>query len=130
MGSAARTATPGAALSLGPGDTTRTLTLFSSEIVEGTRVTVETGRFAFMGRLVVETSVGFDEADPIQFYYLDLLAPGAAKSIVGQTLSVGNYQYPGTLGRLDRDEASLAALRSRAKEDLAAGGWSEILGAK
>lgn len=124
----AGTATPGG-ITLGTPDMNRTLTVFSSEIVEGTRVSVEPGRFAFMGRLDVDSSVGFDEADPTQLYYLDVLAPGAAKSTGGQILSVGDNQYPGTLGELQRDEATLSALRESAAEDIADSGWTEILGA-
>jgi len=122
-------APPTAGLSIELPDSTRTATFFSNELVEATRVTVAPGHFAFMGRLVVDTSVGLEDADSTQLHYLGLLAPGAAKSTIGQIVSPGSYQYLGTLGKLQRDQATVSSLRTDATRDLAGGGWNEILAA-
>jgi len=120
---------PPGGVSIGLARTSHYSTFYSREIVESTRVTVQPGRFAFIGRLVVDTSVGLSSADPTQLHYISLLAPGAATSTFGQIASVGNYQYAGGLGEIQRDAGTLNELRTRAAKDLAGGGWSEILGA-
>jgi uncharacterized protein len=122
-------APPTAGLSIELPDSTRSATFFSDELVEATRVTVAPGHFAFMGRLVVDTSVGLEDADSTQLHYLGLLAPGAAKSTIGQIFSPESYQYLGTIGKLQRDPATLSSLRRDAARDLSGGGWNEILAA-
>lgn len=105
-------------------------TYFSKELIEATRVDVGRGEVAFMGSYVVKQSVGLKDADPIQNHYAELLAPGSAKSGFVHLLSAalsGDYDYRGTVKAAKRDGDARAQFLSKAKADLADGGWRQII---
>jgi hypothetical protein len=122
-------AAPQGGVTVGYSGTTRSRTFFSEDVIQATRVTVAPGHFAFIGRLFVDSSAGLSGADSTQLHYIALITPGAATSTMGQIFSLGNYQYRGSLGHIDRDEGTLIDMCRRAPQDLADSGWTETFDA-
>ena len=77
-------------------------TFFPEELIKLTEVSVESGTIKFMGRYVVDQTMGFQEADNAQLHYFQLIAPGAYfEPITTMLLSMitghGKYCYTGSL---------------------------------
>jgi hypothetical protein len=116
---------PGVSVSVSVGKTGYT-TYFSKELIEATKVDVGRSEVAFMGNYVVKQSVGLKDAEPIQNHYAELLAPGSSKSGFGHLLS-GDYHYRGTVNEAKRDSDARTDFLRKAKDDLAEGGWGQII---
>jgi hypothetical protein len=116
---------PGFNITVGGGRTGYT-TYFAKDLIEQTQVTVRKGELAFMGHYVVDQSGGLSEAEPIQLHYADVIAPGASKSGVGHFLS-SDYHYRGSIHEAKRDDETRSEFLSRAREDLAEGGWAGLI---
>jgi len=91
-------------------------TYFDQATIKATEVTVEAGRFAFMGDIVAKTSTGMGHADDAQNFYGDLIGRGMKmepgfsvavatghKPVYGVSISPGHVTRAGTLKSLDRD---------------------------
>jgi hypothetical protein len=116
---------PGVSASLSVGKTSYT-TYFSKELIDATKVDVGSGEVAFMGSYVVKTSSGLNDAEPIQSHYADLVAPGSSKSGIGHLFS-GDYHYRGAVLEAKRDDSARTEFLRKAKDDLADGGWDQII---
>ena len=116
---------PGVSVSVAIGKTGYT-TYFSKDLIEATKVKVGRGEFVFMGNYVVNQEVGLKDAEPIQNHYAELIAPGSSKTGFGHLLS-GDYHYRGTVSEGKRDKAAKAEFAKRSTEDLAEGGWAQII---
>lgn len=116
---------PGVSVSVSVGKTGYT-TYFSKELIEATKVDVASSEVAFMGSYVVKQSVGLKDAEPIQNHYAELLAPGSSKSGFGHLLS-GDYHYRGMMGEAKRDNDAKTEFLRKSKDDLAEGGWGQII---
>ncbi len=113
---------PGVSVTASIGRTGYT-TYFSKELWEQTKVTIGADDFKFMGRFVVDQSVGLAGADAVQIHYQNVIAPGATTGgflhLVG-----GDYHYRGTLLERKNDEQTRSEFVRNAKEDLAGSGWA------
>jgi len=97
-------------------------TYFPKEVLEQTRATVREGEIAYMGSMVLETSIGFDNADEIQNHYKNVLAPGAPTDAVQMGFR-GDVHYRGGLVERKPDDRARSEFLAAAREDLAGSAW-------
>jgi hypothetical protein len=106
-----------------PTSRARNTIYFSKEIVEQSKVIVRENDFIFMGNYAVDTSLGLGGADETQTHYKNVIAPGAATSVLMMGFS-GDEHYRGVLSKRKNDEQARAEFLPKAKEDLAGSGWA------
>ena len=93
-------------------------------------MTVGKGEFAFMGHYVIDQiTSSVSEGDPLQQHYANVIAPGSVTSPAGRFYGAlaGDFYYRGAIYEAKRDDATRREFFSRAKEDLAEGGWAGLL---
>jgi len=103
-------------------------TYFSKELVEQSKVTIQENDFIFMGRYVVDTSVGLDGADEVQTHYKNVVAPGEATGVFAMSFA-GAIHYRGALRERKSDEQTRSEFFQKAKDDLAGSGWAARISA-
>ncbi len=96
-------------------------TYFPNELVEQTRVAVQEGDFVFIGKYVVDLSVGLKGADRVQIHYRDVIARRATPG--GVFYVTDGYHYRGAPLERKIDEQTRTEFGRKAKEDLAGSGW-------
>lgn len=94
------------------GENPNFMTYFSSEVAESTRVAVGAGEFAFAGNFHVRQG-SMKSADPVQKHYAELIR--------------GPNGHAGRAEETKRDDVARRTFLAAAKEDLAEGGWSELI---
>jgi len=92
-------------------------TYFSLEIVENSQVTVQPVELVYMGRIVVDQSIGLSGADAVQTHYQNGISPGAVTSGVVD-LVMGDHHYRGSLLERKADEQTQDDFRAKATQDL------------
>jgi hypothetical protein len=106
--------------------TADSLTYFSKQLVEQTKVTLTEGAFAFMGSFEVAQAAWADQADEVQVHYRSVLAPMEPKGIVAQVLNKVT-SYRGTPGA-PKDAATVRArFVQDAQKDLAGSQWLSLV---
>ena len=102
------------------------ITLFSRDVIELTRVSVGGGQIVCAGNFLFKTSA-FGDLDQIQQHYHDALR-NHPSDIVGYILQGSSpWFHRGTLAEVQNDNKAKDECLRKAKEDLAQGGWAEII---
>ena len=100
---------------LQPGGMPPFVTYFSRELAEATRVSVSSGELVFAGSFRLDLSGRMSKADAIQeFYALQLPVPKS-------------FQLLGKANQSSRDDTARRAFLTKARADLASGGWTELV---
>ncbi len=106
--------------------TTEYTTFFSEELIKLTEVTVEPGSIAFMGKYIIDTSVGMKDADDAQLNYFQLIMPDAAGGYLGMAFSMANY-YRGYIKEIKRDKKIELEFLTNAQYHLKDTGWEDAI---
>ena len=110
----------------GLNDMPSTNVYFDKEMIPATEVSVEAGKVAFAGEIVVKVSVGMKDADEAQTHYGDLIGRGTGLKVgvgvslpSGQTttsVGIGHLTRAGKLQSLDKDPKAEREFWTRAIE--------------
>lgn len=98
----------------------------SEEIIKLTEVTVAPESMVFMGEYVVDTSIGFKDADDAQLHYKQLVAPGAKTDVLSMAFS-SQRCYTGYLHKENRDEQAEIKFLTNALEQFKGSDWINII---
>lgn len=104
---------------------------FSRDLIEHTRVTVEPGSFAFMGRVDGDQSRTFGTGDDCQEHFKELIE-GPSKSTLSKFSSLieGEYSRRVDLKGIDSSKQAKMGFLMKAKEQFATTGWVALIDAE
>jgi len=104
-------------------------TYFSSELIKLTEIVVKSREITFMGRFLIDQSVGLKGADNVQLHYYRLHAPGHEnRSVVGALFNPsGGAHYKGDLLEAHQSNEDRAEFVKKAKEHFKESDWFDLL---
>lgn len=106
------------------GGTSTYTTFFPKSMVESTRVKVEPGKLAYMGKYVVKMKQGLDTADEVQKFYAEIIYPGSTKPASGLAAMFRQTGYTGTVSSSENGTAGRPSFLNLAREDFGETKWS------
>lgn len=115
------------------GQTNDYVIFFPEPVVQLSDVTVPAGAIQFMGDYLLDWSLSFGEADQVQLFYVQMLAPGAeSKSLLSDVatyLMTGRMDiyYRGSMQEGKRDAQAEERFLLSAMDDLQGGTWKEVI---
>lgn len=106
------------------GGTNTYTTFFPKSMVESTRVKVEPGKLAYMGKYVLKMKQGVETADDVQKFYAEIIYPGSTKPASGLSAMFRQTGYTGTVSSSESGTDGRPAFLNLAREDFGETKWA------